>query len=160
MQLGLVLTKVGSDSGSGAVLCSIAYALKVQTIPRPGTTQHRFVSHSTPHVHNTNHTPVNVTIKVPVTNLVFAWPLVMGKSVEPLTPLSVSGLGVVMVGFVAYMLFARRRTQHIKARAKSVTEEEVDEAMEPWGFHDRVVGVQASGATAPLLEKVLTDKAT
>ena len=73
--------------------------------------------------------------QVPVTNLVFAWPAVMGSSAETLTPFTLSGLGLVTAGFAAYLVFARRRShtaKRVKARSATEADIEADVEAEPW----------------------------
>jgi len=96
--------------------------------------------------------------QVPVTNLVFAWPAVMGSSAETLTPFTLSGLGLVTAGFAAYLVFARRRShtaKRVKALSATEADIEADVEAEPWGLHDRVVGVVASHTTNADLTKAL-----
>ena len=73
--------------------------------------------------------------QVPVTNLVFAWPAVMGSSTETLTPFTLSGLGLVTAGFAAYLVFARRRShtaKRVKALSATEADIEADVEAEPW----------------------------
>jgi len=119
---GLYLTKAGMNNGTGAVLCSIAYA-----------------------------------VKVPAANILFTFPILMGKYVEKFSFWSVLGLIVVTSGFLIYIYFTS-----ITAITAEASEEEMIPLIPspqspkretsvrlPWGFHDRVVGVQATGTVSP-----------
>lgn len=85
----------------------------------------------------------------------------MGASAETLTPYTLSGLGLVTLGFVGYLYFARRRSSAARrVKALSVAsagdvEANLDAEAAPWGFHDRVVGVQATHTTDASLTKAL-----
>ena len=85
----------------------------------------------------------------------------MGASAEKLTPYTLSGLALVTLGFVSYLYFARRRSSAARrVKALSVAsagdiEADLDGTAEPWGFHDRVVGVQATHTTDSSLTKAL-----
>lgn len=69
--LSLILVKLGSTSGVGSVLCSLAYA-----------------------------------VKLPISNMLFAQPWLMGSQVERLSSRSLLGLVIVVGGFLGYLYYS------------------------------------------------------
>ena len=157
--LSLCLTKLGSTTGVGSVLCSLAYA-----------------------------------VKLPISNLMFAQPSLMGSHVEKLSSRSLVGLVIVVCGFVGYLYYsgpgkgdaeekllvaqspqqnqaelelasseAEAAASYVRmrrddeadsgtdgsqlARTLLISAQAVPDDAEPWAFHDRLVGCDASNST-------------
>jgi len=129
---GLLLTKHGSSKGIGSVLCSLSYA-----------------------------------VKLPLSNVLFSRQWVMGPSAETLSARSMSGLVVVTIGFLGYLCYsggAESTTQEPKKAPSKMEEappylplpdgaDQQEAIAEPWAFHERVVGCDASKALRALTAK-------
>ena len=153
--LSFCLMKLGSATGVGSVLCSLAYA-----------------------------------VKMPISNLLFSQPLLMGSQAEELSSRSLFGLVIVVAGFLGYLYFsgpgkgdaqekleaARKAATPSKAQdAKEVAASDqsatpyvflghdddgvrplartlvesaqaIPDDAEPWAFHDRLVGCDSSNS--------------
>lgn len=150
--LSFCLMKLGSATGVGSVLCSLAYA-----------------------------------VKMPISNLLFSQPMLMGSQAEELSSRSIVGLVLVVGGFLGYLYFsgpgkgdAQEKLEAAEAAASKAQDSKVtaadesatpyvsyghdDEGVrplartlvesaqaipddaEPWAFHDRLVGCDSSNS--------------
>lgn len=85
-------------------------------------------------------------VKLPLSNILFAQPLIMGGDAETLSPRSILGLAIVVSGFLVYLWAAGEahgeephRQPDCEYQALAAGSQEAVES-EIWAFHERVVG--------------------